>query len=216
MAPLRIDTIGPFSSGGLGVRTISTLCACFALCTFLAIKHLKRRFKMGPTEELTPFPSVEEKHVGCDIFEAQDPISAVDRQLLTYLLNPLLIGSPRKSSLLTSGYLAAKAKMATTEKPPPLEKPEEIDVLELQVHDIDYSKTEHPTLQWSRRSSPGPQVSLHGLQVTAAVDYDDEQHVVQLSALQAEAKFDGTQHFCDDHHPRIKWRRRTLIFEKSP
>src|ERR1700712_2448190 len=104
MAPLRINTVGSSEPGELGVRTITVLWSCFVLCIFLVVKRLRSRPSMPRIEQLTPYP-IMEKQAGGDIFDDQDPLSALDRQLLTDLLNPLLGVGPRKSILINSGYL---------------------------------------------------------------------------------------------------------------
>lgn len=105
------------------------------------------------------------------MFDPGDPINPIDRQLLTELLNPLLLdGGSRRASLMTSGYLAAKAKMeAPAIKTIALDHPKatstsaqahspealsDLELLSLTTSPVvDYQKLQ----PWSRRSSPGPQ-----------------------------------------------------------
>ncbi len=133
------------------------------------------------------------------------------------LLNPLLGAGPRQSSLITSGYLAAKAKMATTEKVGILAPAQnQVDLLEFPEQHLKGHSNVDQNLQWSRRSSPGPQTPLSTLQANSTTDYDELDHLVRFSTLHVASKHDEVRHFCDDHNTRIKWRRRTLIFEKTP
>jgi hypothetical protein len=150
------------------------------------------------------------------LFDSGDPIDPLDRKLLTEILNPLLDVGPRKSSLMTSGYLAAKAKLEKTEKPESvLETHSQIQVLTIQPQNIEHhSIVEHQKLQWSRRSSPGPQQQVNAPDTVA--QYDRTENSLLASSLHAESRHDETQLFCDDYNPMIKWRRRTLIFEKMP
>ena len=219
MAPLRINFIEHFDSDGTEARTIFVLGTCLVLCIFLIVKRLRNRSTMPRIEQLTPFPTADKKYVGRDIFDAHDPISALDRQLLTELLNPLLGEGPRKSSLITSGYLAATAKMASENKTTPLEPVEEFveSPVELRAPDLVNQQNAQQSLQWSRRSSPGPQAApFRQLDATATIDDEVRDNLFRFSTLHVAAKIDETRHFCDDHNTRIKWRRRTMIFEKSP
>ncbi|EXJ54630.1 hypothetical protein A1O7_09971 [Cladophialophora yegresii CBS 114405] len=144
-------------------------------------------------------------------FDSGDPIDPLDRQLLTEILNPLLDVGPRKSNLMTSGYLAAKAKLEKAPKSASvLEAHNQVEVLKIEPPDISHhSVNEHQTQQWSRRSSPGPQ---HQADTSAPVAHYDGMETL----FRVDSKHDDTQHFCDDYNPVIKWRRRTLIFEKMP
>ncbi|OCT48159.1 hypothetical protein CLCR_04402 [Cladophialophora carrionii] len=159
---------------------------------------------------------MEKKQLEGVVFGSGDPIDPLDRQLLTEILNPVLDAGPRKSSLMTSGYLAAKAKLAKAQTSANvLEAHSQVEVLNIEPQDIQHhSINEHQTPQWSRRSSPGPQ---H--QVNASVpdaNYDGMETLVMTSSLHVDSKHDEMQHFCDDYNPMIKWRRRTLIFETMP
>ncbi|KAJ9614573.1 hypothetical protein H2200_002710 [Cladophialophora chaetospira] len=172
---------------------------------------------MPHIEELTPFTANGEKHFDRDVFDAQDPISELDRQLLRELLNPLLVAGPRQSSLITSGYLAAKAKLARVEKLSLLGSAhEQASMLNSPTKDLDTHHSLDQKLQWSRRSSPGPQTAVSTMNAAATTEYDVADHLVRFSSLQMASKHDEVRHFCDDHNMRIKWRRRTLIFEKTP
>jgi len=217
MAPLRITPAETFKLCDLGVRTTSVLLSCCVLCILLAAKRFRSRHKMPHIEQLTPFTVAGEKQIERDVFDAQDPISELDRQLLMELLNPLLIAGPRQSSLMTSGYLASKAKMARAEKLAILgPAQEQANMLESPTKDLMTYNNLDQRLQWSRRSSPGPQTAVSTLQAAATTDYAELDHLVHFNSLQMASKHDEVRHFCDDHNTRIKWRRRTLIFEKTP
>jgi hypothetical protein len=163
---------------------------------------------------LDPYPL--EKQTGLSIFDAQDPIDEMDRQLLTDLLNPLIGTDPRKSRLITSGYLAAKAKMAAMDR---------MAISNLVVEEVamPYDRSQHGNvdgmadqhvLQGSHRSSPGPMP----VQLTDATIFADESpigHLTRFSSLREQLRHHEVHHFCDDHNTRVKWRRRTLIFEKA-
>jgi len=173
---------------------------------------------MPHIEQLNTFP-IMEKQPGGSIFDAQDPIDAMDRQLLLELLNPLLGTSARKSGLITSGYLAAKAKMATAKNLAPFDVAEvqgQVDVLDGESQDVKhYDIVDHQKLQWSRQSSPGP-VLVRSPEVAATADFNVMESLTPFNSLRGELKHHQLQHFCDDHNIHIKWRRRTLIFEKTP
>ena len=217
MAPLRIKTVGSFDLSELEVRTVSVVWSCFVLCTFLIVRRLRNRSSMPHIERLEPMSAGREKHLDGDIFDAQDPLSEMDRQLLTDLLNPVLSVGSRQSSLLTSGYLAAKAKMTTAEKLAILAPAQVIvEISESPTQDNPVNSNLDQRLHWSRRSSPGPQGSLSRIQTNFTTDYDDFDHPMRSSTLHVASKHDEVQHFCDDHNKRVKWRRRTLIFEKTP
>lgn len=159
---------------------LAALCSCFLICVFLCIKHLRNRpllsssssSNMSHIKTLVSVPAMEEKSLGGGlmIFDPGDPINPIDRQLLTELLNPLLVdGGSRRANLMTSGYLAAKAKMeapaiktitldpkatTTSAQAHPLDILSDQDIQSLITSPVtDYQKAQ----PWSRHSSPGPQ-----------------------------------------------------------
>ncbi|KIW62410.1 hypothetical protein PV04_10588 [Phialophora macrospora] len=214
-SPLRSKTVG-HTSYHLGVRTILVVCCSSVLLVLFIVKRRRRLASLPHIERRTPSPTMEEKNPEGVLFGSGDPIDSVDRKLLTEILNPLLDVGPRKSSLMTSGYLAAKAKLEKAEESTSvLETHSQIQVLTIKPQDIQHhSIVEHQKLQWSRRSSPGPQ---HQVNTSATVAHHDRMENLSLtSSLHAESKHDETQYFYDDYNPVIKWRRRTLIFEKMP
>lgn len=215
MAPLRIDPDGSFNLCEHGHLTTSVLLLCIVLSIFVVVKRYRARHNMPRIEQLTPSLAVGEKPFERDVFEGQDRLSELDRQLLMELLNPLLGAGPRQSSLMTSGYLAAKAKMARADKLASLDlAQQEDDVVESPTLNLQNHNNLNQRLQWSRRSSPGPRTTESTLQTTTDV-HDESEQLIRFSTLHLASKHDEVRHFCDDYNPRIKWRRRTLIFDKT-
>ena len=169
---------------------------------------------MPHIEQITSFPAMDQKHFATLNFQTGDNLTSQDQQLLAQLLSAHLDASPRHSSLMTSGYLAATAKLAVSTKLAKAQKTQafndesalaSLDALNRCVLDEqDYLS--------SRRSSPGPRSKRSTL--SDASIYDGMESLSLFSSLPEESKQDDTLKFCDDHNTRIKWRRRTLIFEK--
>jgi hypothetical protein len=156
-------------------------------------------------EELLPIMRQKKAKTVVNILELQpsDPIHQADRELLNQILGASAGRSQRVSSLMTSGYLAAKVKLAkltTTDIASP--------VIANGNHVIPVS-----TLAWSRSSSPGPR--WQGKHDEVLEDQEPIAQLTKVYSLRMAAKHEESIHFSDDYHPKVKWRRRTMIFEKT-
>ncbi|KIW22366.1 uncharacterized protein PV07_12258 [Cladophialophora immunda] len=195
MAPLQVNPGQYTNLEHLLIHTIYALSFCILLCILILFRQIRSQNNPSDLRNHLSEPALDSKRSDQHLTHSPIPLSL---RLSTEPSHRLQDSTLTPSAPITSGYLAAKAKVdkarkvdfemrARARKPDVMASPGATNDTRSVIDETGSS--------WRRHSYPQPSPSH------------------QSSLLSEDCKFDGTEHFCDGQDARIVWRRRTLTFE---
>ncbi|KIX96307.1 uncharacterized protein Z520_08085 [Fonsecaea multimorphosa CBS 102226] len=196
MAPLQVNPSQYTNLEYLLIHTIYALSFCILLCILILFRQIRNQSNRSELRNHRSESAQEDrdsKQTDQHLMHSTIPLNL---RLSTESSHRVRDSTSMRSAPITSGYLAAKAKLENARKVDfeVRARARKHDVVaDTAPGDETRSIVDDTGSAWRRHSYPPPSP--------------------QGSLLSEDCKFDGTEHFCDGQDARIVWRRRTLTFE---